>query len=172
LIFGFGLILFHPVRGQEVTGERLELPELSVEQKVDRAVMNAISYMMMGISYAKSLGETAFSFGAHSAGMAVPFYEELRGQSPMAVIEALNNVQQTDRRFQIEVYSSTDTSLQARMTLYGIQYIRLSDGFGGVLVDDCFSYYNAFLETFTGSLGYRYTYEVEGDWIRFSITKV
>ena len=164
-------LLLHSAEGQDVQNIGRDLPQLTTEQKLDRAVMNALSYMRMGIAYAKSQGASAAVFGAYGAELASPFYEQLKGQPPIAVVYAMYTVQQTDTGFQIEILESSETTVRARMTLYGLQYLRPSDGFGGVTISDCYAYYNAFMETFASSLDLQYSFTLEQDWINFSLQK-
>ncbi len=115
-----------------------ELRKLTVEEKLDAAVSNSMSYMIMGISYAKSLGKTPEEFARHSAEMIIPAYQFLRGKRPFDMIDIMNRVQQTDKSFVMEIDESTDSILKGRMTLFGINNVKAARGIGGVSEEDCY----------------------------------
>ena len=52
------LILSGIILAQEKETGTVELRRLTIEEKLDFAVSNSMSYMIMGISYAQSLGKT------------------------------------------------------------------------------------------------------------------
>jgi hypothetical protein len=148
-----------------------ELPQLTLEQKVDRAVMNSVSYMVMGISYAKSVGKSVENYAAYCADLAKPSYQRLKDGTPMDVLRTLYGVLQTDKFFRIEILNSSKTSVSARMKLYGIRYIDPENPFGGVTVGECYRFYNTFMDGFTKSVGFTYAYDVEADWIVYTLSK-
>lgn len=157
--------------GQEQTATKIDLPQLTVEQKVDRAMMNSISYMMMGLSYAKSVGKTPEEFAKHSVKMVAPFYERMKGRSPLAFLQAMYTVQQTDKNFKMEIIESSESSVKARMSLYGINVIKASLPFGDVTIEDCYSFYNKFVGGLTDIIGFDYTYKIEDEQIVFTLSK-
>ena len=165
------LILSQFLFAQEKTGKGAELTNFTLEQKLDRAVMNAISYMRMGLSYAEALGKTPEEYAVYCANLAIPAWQFLIERNPIDVIDAIYGVQQTDKYFEIEITEKTDASVQGRMRLYGLPYIKASDGFGGVSVEDCYVFYNTFVQTFTKALSFRYEYAIEEDWIVFTLSK-
>jgi hypothetical protein len=64
-IIGILLIIFifsHSVITQEKEKQKIELPEKSLEYKVDRGVGNTMSWFYSGIAYAKSKGDTPEEF--------------------------------------------------------------------------------------------------------------
>ena len=165
------LLIVTSLIAQETPQKEDELPKLTLEQKADRAVMNSVSYMVMGISYAKSMGKSVEDYAIYCAELAEPFYQRLKEGTPIDVIRTLYGVQQTDKFFQIEILNSSEISVHARMTLYGIRYIDPDNPFGGVTVDECYRFYNTFVKGFANSLGFTYTYSVDGGWIVFTLSK-
>jgi hypothetical protein len=147
------------------------LTQLTLEQKLDRSVANSVSYLSMGLSFAKSLGKTTEEYAEYCASLAIPAYQFLRGKSPFDVINVIYGVQQTDKNFEMHIDERSDSSLTGRMRLFGLPYIRLSKGFGGVAETDFYTFYNTFFEKFIESIGFTYEYEVKEDWIVFTISK-
>jgi len=156
---------------QEQTKLKIQLPQLSEDQKLDRAVMNSISYMMMGISYAKHLGRPTDEYAEYCAKITIPFYQRIKGENPLRLIERIYAVSQADKYFTINISDTTKSKVQARMSLYGIQYVERTDAFGGVSVDDCYNFYNKFMQSFCELLGYEYQYHMKEGLIDFSIIK-
>ena len=148
-----------------------DLPQLTLEQKVDRAMMNSISYMMLGLAYAKSLGKTPEEFAEHSVKIVAPFYERMKGSSPLNFLKTMYTVQQTDKNFSLDILESSETSVRARMSLYGINVIKASVPFGNVNVDDCYTFYNTFVGGLTQTIGFDYSYKIEDEQIVFTLSK-
>ncbi len=163
------LIGFH--NAQEQTMLKIQLPQLSEDQKLDRAVRNSISYMMMGISYAKHLGRTPEEYAEYCAEITIPFYQRIKGKNPLRLIERVYAVSQADKYFTLNITDTTKSKVRAQMSLYGIQYIEQTGAFGGVSVDDCYNFYNKFMQSFCELLGYVYQYDMKEGLIDFSIIK-
>ena len=151
--------------------QKNELKKLTTEQKLDVAVSNSMSYLIMGISYAKSLGKTPGDFAVHSADLVIPAYQSLRGKGPLQLIEIINRVQQTDKNFILEIKESSDSSISGRMNLFGINNIRAAKGAGGVTEDDCYKFYNTFVQTLSAGIGFNYEYKIDDGWIDFILSK-
>lgn len=161
-----GIIL---AQGNESTKD--ELSKLTVEEKLDVAVSNSMSYMIMGISYAKSLGKTPEEFAEHSAQMIIPAYQFMKGRLPFEMIDIMNRVQQTDKNFVLEIKESSDSMVSGKMNLFGITNIKVAKGTSGVTEEDCYKFYNKFVQTLSAAVGFDYEYNIKEDWIEFIITK-
>jgi hypothetical protein len=147
-----------------------ELKRLTVEEKLDVAVSNSMSYLIMGISYVKSLGKTPEEFAEYSANLVIPAYQFLREKKPFDMINIINQVQQTDKHFALEITEVSDSNIKGKMNLFGINNIKAARGAGGVTVDDCYRYYNKFVETLSSGVGFKYVYNVKEDWIEFKLS--
>jgi hypothetical protein len=171
LIIIFLLILSGIIMAQEKESAKVELRKLTIEEKLDVAVSNSMSYMIMGISYSKSLGKTPEEFAEHSANMVIPAYQFMKGRRPFEMIDIMNRVQQTDRYFVIEINESTDSIVRGRMTLFGINNIKAARGAGGVTEEDCYKFYNKFVSTLSAGVGFNYEYNIKDGWIEFKLIK-
>lgn len=149
-----------------------ELRKFTVDEKLDIAVTNAMSYMIMGISYAKSLGKTPEEFAEYSAKLVVPAYQFLSGKKPFEMINVMNTVQQTDKHFVIEINESDDSFISGRMNLFGASNIIAARNLGGVTLEDAYSFYNKFVQTLAAGVGFKYEYNLKDDWIVFKLTKL
>jgi hypothetical protein len=52
--------------------KKMELPKLAVEEKWQRAQVNLVYFLVSGIGYAKSKGESPEDFGTFTGNTAVP----------------------------------------------------------------------------------------------------
>jgi hypothetical protein len=168
IFFIFSTFLF----AQQNDVKKTQLPQLTVEQKLDRAVANSVSYMIFGISFAKSLGQSTEDYATYCANIAAPLYQGFKGANPLSIVKTIYTVQQSDKNLKLEILESSEKSLKAKMTLYGIQYINPTNPFGGVTVKDCYNFYNIFMEKFSSSLDFEYKYEVKNDWIYFVLKSI
>ena len=164
------LILFLLLSGF-LFAQKNELTKLTTEQKLDIAVSNSMSYMMMGISYAKSLGKTPEEFAIYSADLVIPAYQFLKGRRPFEMVDMMNRVQQTDKNFVIKLSESSDSVVSGRMNLFGLKNIRAAKGAGGVTEDDCYRFYNTFVKNVSAGVGFDYEYMVDDGWIEFKLSK-
>lgn len=162
----FMLVFFSLSHSQPI---QLELPKLTPEQKQERAVMNSISYMMMGIAYAKQLGKTPEEYANFCAEITAPFYQRMKGQNPLTLLKRIVAVHQADKSFTIVVLDTSNSLVQARIPLYGLEYIKRTGNFGGVTIEDCYSFYFSFMESLCDLLGYEYQYNLQGELIDFTI---
>ncbi|MBN2090633.1 hypothetical protein JW964_13560 [candidate division KSB1 bacterium] len=158
------------LNAQEQSADQNILPQLTIEQRVDRAVMNSLSYMIMGIAYAKNSGKSTEDFARFCAQLALPAYLEMKGKNPIAVVKAISRVHQADPAFRIEILNASESSVEARMTLYGLNYLKFFNDFGGVTISECYEYYNKFMQEFSQLLDFNYKYDVVEDWIVFTLT--
>jgi hypothetical protein len=156
---------------QEQSNQPAPTPQLTCEQKADRAVMNSISYMQFGISYAKSLGQSVKQYATYCADKTSPFYQRFRNQTPVDFLQVMNGVLQSDRNFKLEITESSPSVVKGRMTLYGVGFINPMNPFGGVTISECYEFFNLFTQQLLTSIGFQYSYHVNDPWIMFEIHK-
>ena len=94
----------------------------------------------------------------------------MKGRRPLEMIDIINRVQQTDKFFIMEINESSDSMVSGRMTLFGINNIKAAKGVGGVTEEDCYGFYNKFVQTLSSGVGFNYQFNVKGDWIEFKLT--
>ena len=148
-----------------------DLRMLTTNEKLDAAVSNSMSYLIMGMSYAKSLGKTPEEFAEYSANLVIPAYQFLKEKKPFDLINIINQVQQTDTHFVLEITESSVSNVKGRMNLFGIEKIKAARGVGGITEEDCYAFYNKFLQTLSLGIGYKYEYTMKEDWIEFKLSK-
>ncbi len=145
----------------------VELPQLTLEQKWETAESNLIYFIVCGIAYAKSKGDSAGDFGAFAGKIAN--WEEAKGKGPQALVEGISWNKQQFRNFQMEILSESQTAIRARMRGFGEDAIRRRKG-SDVTVDDYLGFFEKKWQAIAEALGLHYQQETDGDWVVVSVT--
>jgi hypothetical protein len=107
-----------------MTLTRVELPQLTLEQKWRKAESNLIYFVFSGIAYAKSRGESAEDFGTFAGDVAAPYWKENKGKGPQALVEGISWNKQQFHNFQMQILSESETAIEARIKGFGEDTIR------------------------------------------------
>jgi hypothetical protein len=148
----------------------IQLPQLSLEQKLDRSVRNTTGRDIAGIAYAKSLGKTPEDFGKYIGEHTAFFWADIKGKGSVPFVQYWYRFLQTDRNSKMEILSVSEKSVKAKMTVYGEANIKaLADL--GVTIEEYASFYGKYSETLADYLGLEYKQKFEDGWIVFSVTE-
>ena len=148
----------------------IQLPQLSLEQKLDRSARNTTTRDIVGIAYAKSLGKTPEDFGRYIGEHTAFFWGDIKGKGSVPFVQYWYRFLQTDKNSKMEILSVSEKSVKARMTVYGETNIKaLSDL--GVTIEEYASFYGKYSETLADYLGLEYKQKFEDGWIVFSVTE-
>jgi len=148
----------------------IQLPQLFLEQKLDRSVRNTTGRDIAGIAYAKSLGKTPEDFGRYIGEHTAFFWADIKGKGSVPFVQYLYRFLQTDRNSKMEILSVSEKSVKAKMTVYGETNIKaLADL--NVTIEEYASFYGKYLETLADYLGLEYKQKFEDGWIVFSVTE-
>lgn len=165
----FALLLSLNILGQDQGKQSIELAQLTVEQKLDRAVRNVTGNYLAGIAYAKSMGKTPEDFGRFYADLFSFAWADIKGKGPESFVQNWYRFLQTDRNSQFVILIASETEIKAKMTVYGISTLRALPDIG-VTIDD----YVKFCGTWSGILadnaGLDYNQELVGEWIVFTVS--
>jgi len=153
-----------------MTKMRVELPQLTLEQKWRKAESNLIYFVVSGIAYAKAKGESPEDFGTFAGDVAAPSWEEAKGEGPRALVEGISRNKQQFQSFQMEILSESETAIEARMKGFGEDAIR-ERAEPQVTVDDYVRFFEKKWEAIADYLGLEYKQEVEGDWTVFTVAE-
>jgi hypothetical protein len=158
---------------QEKNAEKIELPQLKIEQKWHLARNNLTSLSMATIAFAKSLGKTPENFGEFYAELTASTYEP-RVKSVKEFVQALNVLGQIfyseKEDYKIEILSESEISVEGRMSIpaaYPLKY--WSDP--GVTVEEYIRYWGKYWAVTAGHIGMEYKQKFEGDWVYFTVSK-
>jgi hypothetical protein len=146
---------------------KIDLPQLTPEQKYDRLVWFQTNAAVLGIAFAKSQGLTVEDWANHIVTFWAPSWSANKG-SPIRLIRAMYRNASLDNNFKMEIDSASETEVKGRMTVNGINV------FAGKM------YYGISLEEYMHSgeiwrggladyLGLVWTEEFDGEWINFTV---
>jgi len=148
----------------------IQLPQLSLEQKLDRSARNTTTRDIVGIAYAKSLGKTPEDFGKYIGEHTAFFWADIKSKGSVPFVQYWYRFLQTDSNSKMEILSVSEKSMEAKMTVYGETNIKaLSDL--GVTIEEYASFYGKYSETLADYLGLEYKQKFEDGWIVFSVTE-
>jgi len=161
VILGAILIIFI-LASYSLTQEKIEIPERTLEWKLNRASRHMDLYICTAIAYAKSLGKTAEDYGKFVGEKFAPSWEGAKGQGVAPVIRTWSGHWQIYENGKFEIVSESETSVTAKMNRPYSAYFKDGDLFGVTMND-----YETFLErigmAIANYLGLKYEQKVEGD---------
>ncbi len=164
-------VLSFSILAQEKEKQSIELPQLYLEQKLDRSVKNTTGREVVGIAYAKSMGKTPEDYGKFMGERMAFSWADIKGKGPVPFVQYWYRFLQTDRYSKMEILSVSKTSVKAKMTVYGVTHIKAFAADLGVTVEEYASYLGKFSEMLADYVGLDYKQKLEGDWIVFTVTE-
>lgn len=150
--------------------KQIELPQLSIEQKLERSVRNTSSREIVAIAYAKSLGKSAEDFGKFIGEKTAFFWKDIKGKGAVPFVQYWYRFLQTDKNCKMEIISVSEKTVKAKMTVYGETNLKSYSDLG-VTLDEYASFYAKYAETLADYLGLDYEYKFEDGWIVFTVTE-
>jgi len=149
---------------------KIELPQLTLQQKWETAESNLVYFIVCGISYAKSRGQTAEDFGTWAGQVAEPFWDEEKSKGPRGLVEGISSNKQQFQGFEIEILDESETSIRARMKCFGENSIRKYFQ-NKISVDEYIHFFDKKWVAIADYMGLVYEQHVEGDWSFFTVTR-
>jgi len=155
---------------QDNSSDELNLPSMTLEQKMDRLMLNTAGMIANSIGYIKSIGGSAAGLGEYVGNVFSKGWSSLKGATPKIFVETMYKNYQSDPDNKFEVVEVTDNSvtyktnrfLGSKMNYY------LSDKVTQQDIDDC---YEKLIETIANSLGLQYSQKIESDGVVITISK-
>ncbi len=148
--------------------QKVEAPQLTVEQKWKRAIYNATSILIASIAYAKSQGKSPSQCGKYMGELFATSWGEVKGVT--GFIEAMHWNWQMWEDFQIEVLEESENFYKAKIKGIGEKYITEGSE-AGVTINEYYDCWEQVIMPITNYLGLEYKQKVEGDWIVFTVTE-
>jgi hypothetical protein len=168
-VFIFAISIFAQEK-KEQQDQKIELPELYLEQKLDRAVGNWTVIYTVNIAYAKSLGQKPEDYGMFLGEAVAPSWEGIKGEGISPFIEGLYKNFQTDVNCNWEILNESEKSVTVKMNRFGEEYVKeFADS--GVSVKEYDKCSGKLLETIANYLGFEFEQELKEDWIVFTVSK-
>ena len=148
----------------------VEIQKLTLEQKWQTAESDLIYFVVCGISYAKSRGETAEDLGTWAGEVAAPSWERRKNQGPRGLVEGIAKNKQQFRNFEIEILNESAMSIQAKIRGFGEDLVRQRPRHE-ITVEDYIRFFDKKWIAIADYLGLEYKQHVEGDWVIFTVTE-
>jgi hypothetical protein len=152
---------------QEKPTQTIELPQKTLEYKVERGVINTLSWIYAGIVYAKSKGDTPEDFARYGLKAWGSYWEDL---DIKAFIQKWHRIFSTDFHFKMEILNATDTSVEAKMTIFAR---RCAETFAvsGVTEEEYIRFITTSISSMAGYLGWECKQKLEGEWLHFTVSE-
>ena len=162
------IFLFSSTSIAQEKKQKVEAPQLTLEQKWQRAESNLTSTLIASIAYAKSLGKSSSHYGKYMGEM---FATSWDGQFSVAdFIEAMHWNWQMWGDFQIEDLEESENFYKAKVKGVGEKYVTgWTDS--GVTLNEYYDCWGQMMTQIAKSLGLEYEQKVEDDWIVFTVTE-
>ncbi|MGD8538386.1 MAG: hypothetical protein PVI66_06695 [Candidatus Aminicenantes bacterium] len=161
------LILSSIVLSQEQTKQTIDLPQKTLEYKVERGVINTLSWIFAGIAYAKSKGDTPEDFARYGLKAWGSYWDDL---DIKAYVQKWHRIFSTDFHFKMEILSATENSVEAKMTIFAR---RCAETFAvsGVTEDEYIRFICTSIASMAQYLGWDYKQKLEGEWLYFTVSE-
>ncbi len=145
--------------------------QLTVEQKWATAEENLIYFIVCGITYARTRGQTAEDFGGWAGQVAMPLWEKEKSQDlgPLGMVEGISHDMQQFHGFQLEILDESEKRVRARMKRFGENVIRQQPQYE-ISVDEYIRFFDQKWRIIADFLGLTYKQQVEGDWVVFTVS--
>lgn len=158
-------ILFGVAFPQEQTKPTIELPQRTLEYKVERGVINTLSWIFAGIAYAKSKSETPEDFARYGLKSWGSYWKDL---DIKGFIQKWHRIFSTDFHFKMEILNATEKSAEVKMTIFAR---RCAETFSvsGVTEDEYVRFICATVASMAEYLGWDYQQRLEGEWLYFTV---
>jgi len=169
IVFIFSVSIFAQEK-KEQTEQKIELPKLYLEQKLDRAVMNFSALFTGSIAYAKSIGKTPEDYGKFIGEVFAPGWEEIKGKPISEFIEIMYMNFQMDKNCKWEILNESDKSVKVKTNRLGDATVK-AFAETGVTTEEYDRCMGKTMEVITNYLGFNFKQELKEDWIIFTVSE-
>ena len=153
--------------GQEDESQKIELPEITMEYKLDRALINQVGDIILGIAYAKTKGESPEDFAAYGLKCWGSWWKD---EDYAYYVRKWYRVFSTDGNFTMEILSEREDKIDLKMNIFGERYID-TYAESGVTKEEYIRFLGALLSSMAQFMGFEHEQKIESDWIYLSIVK-
>jgi hypothetical protein len=152
---------------QEQKAQKIELPQRTLEYKVERGVINTLSWVFAGIAYAKSKGDTPEDFARYGLKAWGSYWKDLDIQG---YVQKWHRIFSTDFHFKMEILNATESSVEARMTIFAR---RCAETFAvsSVTEEEYIRFISTSVSSMAEYLGWDCKQKLEGDWLYFTVSE-
>jgi hypothetical protein len=155
------------ITAQEENGQKMELPPLTIEYKLDRALINQVGDMILGIAYAKTKGDSPEDFASFGLNAWGSWWKD---EDYSYYVRKWYRIFSTDVNFRMEILSETEDMIDLKMNIFGERYID-TYAESGVTREEYIRFIGALLSSMAEYMGFEYKKKIEDDWIYLTIAK-
>ena len=147
-----------------------ELPKLTTDQRWETAEGNLVYFIISGISYAKSKGESAAEYGTWTGKIGCPYWKSIDSMSVTRFVQEMSANKQQFKDFQMEILENTASYVKGRMKGYGLNWLKMMD-WGGVTENEYEEFFANKWKAIAHCLGFDYKQEAAGEWTIFNVSR-
>lgn len=155
---------------QDNAATDIKLPKMTLEQRMNRLMLNTAGMIANSIGYIKSIGGNASDLGKYIGNVFSEGWSSLRGTGPKVFVETMYKNYQSDPDNKFEILEQTDKSvtykvnrfLGSEMVYYYGNNVTKQD------IDDC---YEQLIKTIANSVRLKYSQEVVPDGVVITISE-
>lgn len=148
--------------------KKIDLPQLTPDQKIGRLAWLQTTSSVFIISFAKAHGMTAEDVGKHMVDMWAGGWDTNKG-SPIRVIQAVYRNLALDPTFKMEILSASESEVKGKMTVNG--KANFSSGmYYGVSFAEYMRVNELWMEGLANYLGLIWKSEYDGEWSSFTLS--
>ena len=148
----------------------IDLPQLSVDERLDRAVRNLTGSFLGAIAFAKSMGKSAEDYGQFYGELTWPFWASIKDAGPGPFVQNLARFLRTDPALHVEILEASDTEVKGMATVYGSTHLENFEDLGAT-VEEYVAYWRSYWGILAERLGLSYEQAFEGSLITFSVAR-
>jgi phosphate/sulfate permease len=164
------LIFSVSIFAQNQKEEKIKLPELYLEQKLDRSVMNLSAVVLASIACVKSLGMTSEEYGKFVGNIFAPGWQAMKGEGAAAFVRGMYRNVQADKEVKWEIISESENSITVKINRFGNYYVKDFKE-PGVSMEEYDKCWGAMMKTIAISLGFEFSQKYEGDHSTFTVSQ-
>lgn len=165
IVFVFAFSGF--LMAQEEKSQKIELPTMTMEYKLNRALINQVGNFMHGIAYAKAKGDSPEDFATFGLNVWGSWWKD---EDFIYYVRKWFRIFSTDENFKIEISSETESKIDLRMNIFGERYIETYTE-SGVTKEEYIRFLGALMSSMADHMGFEHSLKIEDDWIYLSIVK-
>ena len=166
MICVFFIFSFFTVAQEEKT-KKIELPPLTPEYKLDRALINQVGDIILGIAHAKAKGDSPEDFATYGLKCWGSWWKD---KDYAYYVRKWYRVFSTDVNFRMEIVSETEDMIDLKMNIFGERYID-TYAESGVTKDEYVRFLGAVLSSMAEFMDLEYKQKIEEDWIYLTVAK-
>jgi hypothetical protein len=153
--------------GQDKEDQQIELPALTPEYKLDRALINQVGDIILGIAHAKAKGDSPEDFATFGLNVWGSWWKD---KDYVYYVRKWYRVFSTDVNFRMEIVNETEDMIDLKMNIFGERYID-TYAESGVTKEEYVRFLGAVLSSMAEYMGFEYKQKIEEDWIYLTIAK-